>query len=280
MRRSVTSAVATLVWALAAAATAAAAPTVFVSPGTALVEPGESFTMDIRVDAGTDTVTCFLVEFEFDPAVIQLASADEGSLFAACGFPTMYDWDVLGLGRHSCNDVTLGPTTYTVAPGELVSLEFVAGQEIGSTPVEILVVDMRDYRRDRIQPVWTTDGMVFVALAAGVGDGGEPPGPAVTAHPNPFGGSIEVEVLWPGPARGFGAGDGGERSLPRGVPLGAVYDAGGRQVAALEPRQADRGWTASWDGLRRAGSRCAAGVYFVMIEWQGCSVTHPVVLVR
>ncbi len=73
-------------------------PTVFVSPGTTLVAPGESFTMDIRVDGGTDTVTCFLVEFEFDPVVIQLVSADEGSLFAACGFPTMCNWDVLGAG--------------------------------------------------------------------------------------------------------------------------------------------------------------------------------------
>jgi hypothetical protein len=272
----------TVVLALAIAATAAAAPTVFVSPGTALVAPGESFTMDIRVDGGTDTVTCFLVEFAFDPAIIQLTAADEGSLFAACGFPTMCNWDVLGPGHHSCNDVVLGPYAYAVAPGELVSLEFVAGQVVGSTPVEILAVDLRDYRRDRILPVWTTDAMVFVAPATGVGESeGPETSLAVTARPNPFGGSTEIEILWPDttPGRDMAENRAG-CSLPRSAPLAAVYDAGGRLVARLTPRQAARGWTACWDGRGRAGLRCAAGVYFATFEWQGFSVTKPVVLIH
>lgn len=279
MRRSVTE-IAALALALALAAAAPAAPTVFVSPATTLVSPGESFTMDIRVDSGVDTVTCFLVEFEFDPAVIQLVSATEGSLFAACGFPTMCNWDVLGEGHHSCNDVTLGPYTYAVAPGELVNLEFVAGQP-GSTPVEILAVDLRDYRRHRILPVWTTDAMVFVAPATGVGGcDGPGTGLVVTARPNPSGGSVEIEVAMSSSAPGRDAEDAAERSLPRGAPLAAVYGAGGRLIATLAPQQAGCGWTACWDGRDRAGSRCAAGVYFVALEWQGNSVTKPVVLIH
>ena len=280
MRPIASDSVVALVLALAVAATAAAAPTVFVSPGTELVELGEPFTMDIRVDAGTDTVTCFLVEFEFDPAIIQLVSADEGSLFASCGFPTMYDWDVLGAGHHSCNDVTLGPATYTVAPGELVSLEFVASQ-LGSTPIEILLVDLRDYRRHRILPVWTADAMVNVGPLTGVGEGDDLDRDfTVTARPNPFAGSTEIEVVWPGGTPGRDADDGAERSLPRSAPLAAVYDTGGRLVTALALQQAGCGWTACWDGRNRTGSRCAAGVYFVALEWQGSPVTKPVVLVR
>jgi hypothetical protein len=164
-----------VVLAAAAVAPALAAPTVFVHPDTVLVAPGEAFTMDIRVDSGTDTVTCFLVEFEFDPFVLELISAEEGSLFTECGFPTMYNWDVLGLGHHSCNDVTLGPYTYTIAPGEMVSLSFVAANP-GWTSVEILAEDLRDYRRNRILPVWTEDAVVFVVPATGVPDDETPGG--------------------------------------------------------------------------------------------------------
>jgi hypothetical protein len=176
MRQRDLHAVATAVLAAALAAGAAqAAPTVFVHPDTVVVAPGEAFTMDIRVDSGTDTITCFLVEFEFDPFVVELESAAEGSLFTECGFPTMYNWDVLGPGHHFCNDVTLGPYTYTVAPGEMVSLSFVAA-DAGWTSIEILAEDLRDYRRDRILPVWTEDAIVFVVPPTGVPDDETPGG--------------------------------------------------------------------------------------------------------
>jgi len=174
MRRSLHAVAAAALAAALAAGPARAAPTVFVHPDTVYVAVGESFTMDVRVDSGTDTVTCFLVEFEFDPFVLELASATEGSLFTECGFPTMYNWDVLGLGHHSCNDVTLGPYTYTVAPGEMVSLSFVAGNA-GWTSVRILTEDLRDYRRNRILPVWTEDAVVFVVPPTGIPEGEDAP---------------------------------------------------------------------------------------------------------
>jgi len=236
--------------------------------------------MDIRVDAGTDTVTCFLVEFVFDPAVIQLVSANEGALFAECGFATMYNWDVLGAGHHSCNDVVLGPYSYTIAPGELVSLGFVASQ-VGSTPIEIVVVDLRDYRRHRILPVWTSDAMVSVAPITGIEECGNLARDiVVTTRPNPFVGAVDIEALWSDAAPGRDAAEGAGRSLPRGVPLAAVYDASGRLITWLALQQAGCGWAACWDGRSRAGSSCAAGVYFVVVEAQGNSVRKPVVLIR
>ena len=53
------------------------APTVYFEPATTEVEQGQDFTISIRVDAGADTLTCFLVEFTFDASVIELVSAGE-----------------------------------------------------------------------------------------------------------------------------------------------------------------------------------------------------------
>jgi len=278
-------------------ATAGATPTVFVSPETALVQPGETFAIDVRVDAGTDTVTCFLVEFEFDPAVIELVAAEEGSLFSECGFPTMFNWDVLGPGHHSCNDVTLGPYTYTVAPGELLDLEFIAG-EAGSTPVHLIAVDLRDYRRERILPVWTADGTVVI-VGNGVDDGGagadsgdapgeasgdaagdEPGGPAIalTAFPNPFKDTVEIRLS---PSLNGGeAPDEPERALPRGAPAVSVHGASGRLIATPSPERSRGGWVARWGGRDVRGDRCAAGIYFVEFVVGDVVVRKPVVLVH
>jgi hypothetical protein len=49
--------------ALVLAAPAWSAPTVYFEPAITEVEQGQVFTVGIRVDAGTDTLTCFLVEF-------------------------------------------------------------------------------------------------------------------------------------------------------------------------------------------------------------------------
>jgi len=263
---------------VALAASAGADPTVFVWPETKYVDPGETFTMDVRVDGGADTVTCFLVEFQFDPAVIDLVSADEGSLFVYCGFPTMYNWDVMGLGHHSCNDVTLGPYTYTLPPGELVSLEFVAG-ESGSTPIEILYVDLRDYRRQRILPVWTENGTVIIGQQSGVEE--EPDVSAQTLalglHPNPFSGTVRIEFA---PPPGDDDRGGPERALPRGAPAVVVYDVRGRLVVPLSPERAGDGWLADWDGCDGSGSRCGAGIYFIEFAWEEYSIRRPVVCVH
>ncbi len=74
---------------LVLAAPAWSAPTVYFEPAITDVEQGQAFSVGIRVDAGTDTLTCFLVEFTFDASVIELLSAEEGTLFAAFTPATM-----------------------------------------------------------------------------------------------------------------------------------------------------------------------------------------------
>ncbi|MCK4510265.1 hypothetical protein KAW64_00915, partial [bacterium] len=118
------------------AASAWSAPTVYFEPAAMEVEQGQTFPVGIRVDAGADTLTCFLVEFTFDSSVLELLSADEGTLFAESGHSTMFDWDQHSPGLHSCNDITLGFNAFVLCPGELVHLEFYAIAE-GATPLSI-----------------------------------------------------------------------------------------------------------------------------------------------
>jgi hypothetical protein len=134
---------------LLGAVQALSAPTVYISPASVEVEEGQTIEMSIRVDAGTDTLTCFLVEFTFDASVVELLSAEEGTLFAESGHSTMFDWDQYLPGLHACNDVTLGFDAFVLCPGELVDLEFY-GVEEGTTTLSITTVDLRDLRRDPI----------------------------------------------------------------------------------------------------------------------------------
>ena len=149
------------------AGSAWSAPTVYFEPAVVQVEEGETFSVGVRVDAGVDTLTCFLVEFTFNASVIELLSAAEGTLFAESGHSTMFHWDQYSPGFHSCNDVTLGFDVFVMCPGELIHLEFHA-VAAGATPLSITIVDLRDIRRDPILPVFTEGGSVTVGPGTGV----------------------------------------------------------------------------------------------------------------
>ncbi len=169
------------------------APTVYFEPATTEVEQGQDFTVSVGVDAGVDTLTCFLVEFAFDDSVIQLVSAEEGTLFAESGHETMFDWDQYSPGLHSCNDVTLGFDSFVMCPGELVRLEFHA-VAAGMTPLSITAVDLRDIRREPILPVLTEGGLVGVGPGAGIDDGVQGlGGPVLMCYPNPFSQQTSLE---------------------------------------------------------------------------------------
>ena len=256
--------------ALAALAGAAvSAPTVYFEPAQVQVEQGETFYVGVRIDAAVDTLTCFLVEFTFDPEVVELLSAVEGTLFAGSGVPTMFDWDILGPGLHSCNDVTLGFENYVLCPGELVHLEFYALAE-GVTPITITAVDLRDIRREPILPVLTGSGMFTVGPGTGVADD-EGPGQnleerLLTCFPNPFAEGTDIELSLGGFA------------VPATV---TVYGPSGR-VVWRSVLAGNAGGTAScsWDGRRQDGLPLPAGVYFLEARHAGGRARGRVTLVR
>jgi hypothetical protein len=244
----------TLVLAVLVSGAASADPTVFVSPAELTVNAGDPFEMSIRVDAGyPDSVTAFLVDFTFDAGVIELLSAEEGSLFANCGYPTMFHWDSLAAGSHSCNDVTLGHTAHVFLPGELVALDFVA-LSVGETPISITAADLRDINRDPILPVYSADGFVTVLPETGVeGLPVSPPADReIRVFPNPSSDHVKIEF----PV---------DRA---GVALRVdVLDVAGRIVA--RPRCSvlgDGTGSVTWGGRSDLGAAVPSGIYLVVVR--------------
>ncbi len=244
---------------LLAAASAQSAPTIYVDPATLTVDGPGPIEMSIRVDAGADTISAFLVRLEFDPDVVALAAASEGGLFAG-DCQTLFDWDAIGPGVHSLNDVMLGASCYVLCPGELVRLLFFPTGH-GTTGLSITAADLRDARRDPILPLFTEGAVVTVDPGTGVPDdpvAGPDVGPC---SPNPFVAETRIAFSLPG---------GGSAAEA------AIYDLAGRQVRRLA---APRGATGEirWDGRAENGSRVPAGVYFVRLHSGGGSSETRVV---
>ena len=251
---------------LVLAASAWSAPTVYFEPAITEVEQGQVFSVGIRVDAGTDTLTCFLVEFTFDASVIELLSAEEGTLFAESGHATMFDWDQYSPGFHCCNDVTLGFDAFVMCPGELVHLEFSAVAE-GATPLSITAVDLRDIRRDPILPVFTEGGSVTVGPGTGIGDGMQDvTAPVLRCYPNPFSQQTSLEFRSCGTA---------------GTVDVTVHDLAGRVVARPAVVGSGSGLNSGlWRGTACDGRPLPGGVYFVVASGPTGEARARVTLVR
>ena len=242
------------------------APTVYFEPAVVNVEQAEDFSIGIRIDAGTDTLTCFLTEFAFDASVIELVVAEEGTLFAESGHSTMFDWDQYAPGLHSCNDVTLGFDAFVMCPGELVHLGFHAVEE-GSTTLSITAVDLRDIRRDPILPVFTVGGSVTVGPGTGVpDDGDEIDGLNLRCRPNPFSDQLAIELDSDGVA---------------GPVRMTIHDVTGRVVARPVAVSSEVGCSLGlWDGNGCDGRPLPAGVYFVLASGPTWEARERVALVR
>jgi hypothetical protein len=241
-------------------------PTVYFEPATTEVEQGQDFAISVRIDAGADTLTCFLVEFMFDASLIELTSAEEGTLFAESGHPTLFDWDQHSPGLHSCNDVTLGFDAFVMCPGELVRLEFHAVAS-GMTPLSITAADLRDIRREPILPVLSEGGLVGVGSGSGVEDGTQgTDGPVLRCHPNPFSQQTSLEFS--------SFGDAGAVEV-------AVYDVNGRVVARPVVLRSGPGLDSGlWCGTACDGHPLPGGVYFVVASGPTGRARAQVTLVR
>ncbi|MCK4510269.1 hypothetical protein KAW64_00935 [bacterium] len=248
---------------LVLAASAWAAPTVYFEPAAMEVEQGQTFAVGIRVDTGADTLTCFLVEFTFDTTVIELLSAEEGTLFAESGHSTMFDWDQHCPGLHSCNDITLGFNAFVLCPGELVHLEFNAVAE-GATPLSITAVDLRDIRRDPILPTLTEGGSVTVGPGTGVPD--ELVAPNLRCHPNPFSDQVTIEF---------------DSVTVTGPVHMTIHDVTGRVVARPAAASSKSGSSLGlWDGTGHNRRPLPGGVYFVVASGPAGEARERVTLVR
>jgi hypothetical protein len=216
-----------------------------------MVPPDSLFDLSIRVDACDDLIHGCVLFLSFDPTVVELVAAAEGSLYAECGFSTWFTADELEPGSWRLFDTILGSGTYVVPPGELFHVTFLA-LDYGYTQAHIDDVQMTN-ADDPPQPIYGITyehGHIFVTDPTGLEDGVHASPGIGPARPNPF--QEETAIAF---------------SLPYGGDWRVdVYDAGGRHVRRMAiPGEPGRG-SFVWDGRTTNGAPAAAGVYFVVLH--------------
>lgn len=234
---------------LTVACAAAAQPQVSFSPGAVMVQPGQQFDLSFQVGACGDSIASFQLYMSFDPTVVQLLQATEGTLYSQSGYMTWFIKEQVAPGFWHFFDTVFGAGTFVSPPGELLRLRFKA-LAYGHTQARVDTVRMTDVRRDALPVAGFEHGEIFVVPATDVVD--EPAVNAVTlgpACPNPFRGATGIRF-----------------SIPAGhEPVRAsVHDLRGRLVAELAV-PGDRAGTLVWDGRSEDGSEAPSSVYFVRV---------------
>lgn len=225
---------------------------VHFEPGATIVGVGESFDMSFRVGAGPDSIASLQLYLWFDPEVVELTDAVEGTLYVESGTMTWFIAEEEYPGFWHFFDTVFGAGTHILPPGELLHLTFTA-LAAGQTPTRIDTVRMTDIRRDALPVVDAQDGWIFVDP---VGVTGEPmAGPSVDAvSPNPFAAGTTIHFS---------------------VPAGSddwrieVFDVAGRRVRTLDAAASSglSGGAGSvvWDGRADSGGELPSSVYFVRL---------------
>jgi hypothetical protein len=234
---------------LTVAGVAAAQPQVSFAPGAVMVQPGQEFDLSFQVGACGDSVASFQLYMSFDPNVVELLEATEGSLYSQSGYMTWFIAEEDGEGFWHFFDTVFGPGTHILPPGELLHLRFKA-LSYGNTQAYVDTIRMTDVRRNALSVAGFEHGEIFVVPATGVGD--EPAASAIAlgpAWPNPFRGGTEIRF-----------------SVPAGIePVRAsVHDLRGRLVAELAVA-GGRAGALAWDGRSEDGSEAPSSVYFIRL---------------
>jgi hypothetical protein len=230
----------------AAFVTAAASTSVHFDPGQALASPGQEFDMSFRVGESPDSVASFELYLSFDPGVVELTSAAEGTLYAESGVMTWFVADEQGPGVWHFFDTVFGAGTHVLPPGELLHLSFVALAE-GGTEARIDTIRMTDVRRDPLLVDGFENGHIRVVPLSGAeeGDWVVRLGPA---HPNPFVSGTAVPFRAPI--------DGGDAEAE-------IYDVRGRLVRRIPAPEGELQGELLWDGRDERGEEVPSSVYFI-----------------
>jgi len=203
--------------------------------------------MSFRVGESPDSVASFQLYLSFDPQVIELTEAVEGSLYSESGVMTWFIVEEHGPGFWHFFDTVFGAGTHVLPPGELLHLTFTALQE-GETEARIDTIRMTNIRRNPL-PVGGFEHGEIIVSATGVEEGG---GIARlgSAYPNPFVSSTAVSFFAPM--------DGGDARAE-------IYDVRGRLVRRIPvPGGASEG-ELLWDGRDERGEEVPSSVYFLRL---------------
>lgn len=231
---------------------AAADTSVYFEPGGVMVSTGETFDMSFRVAESPDSIASFQLYLWFDPTVVELLSAEEGSLYVESGTMTWPIFEEEYPGFWHFFDTVFGAGTHVLPPGELLKLTFRALGPV-QTPARIDTVRMTDVRRDALPVVGAQNGWIFVD-PVGVSEA-TVIAPAIdAASPNPFATGTTIHFR-----------------VPAGVDDWRVeiHDVAGRRVRTIDVPSsvAAAGGESSvvWDGRTDSGGELPSSVYFVRL---------------
>ena len=232
------------------AGSARATPDVFFAPGSVILEPGESVELSFRVGACGDSISGYQLYLSFDPTIVELTTATEGSLYVYCGYPTWFIPEEEAPGEWHFFDTVMGAGTYLLPPGELLHLEFTA-LDYGTAELHIDSILLADVRRENL-PVGSYEHGEIIVSATGVEEGGGIArlGPA---YPNPFVSDTAVPFFAPM--------DGSDARAE-------IYDVRGRLVRRIPVPSGALQGELVWDGRDERGEEVSSSVYFLRLSAQ------------
>ncbi|MFH1681447.1 MAG: hypothetical protein ABIH26_12505 [Candidatus Eisenbacteria bacterium] len=245
-----------------------AVPTVSIEPVGTIVDPGEEFEVRIMISAEAETISTFDVVYRFNPDVLEMVAAYEGSLYANCPWTTWFVAEEESLGTWEVWDVIFPGGTYVVAPGELARLRFRAKAK-GYSDLEFLSAGVCDIERYPLDPLDWEDAFVCVGGGTGLEGGSRPDrlwqlGPP---FPNPTRGGTTVPLIGPGPG------------IPGPIWL-VIFDGRGRIVRELCGLSGSASSGLHWDGRDTRGNEVPAGVYFIRFGTPAEAGARKVVVIR
>jgi hypothetical protein len=116
---------------------------VFFDQKVTIVPMLDSCQVDIDVDSNLTGIHCFRVKVDFDRSLIQLDSVVEGSLLNEHGETFFYYKDTAGI--YDIFNCIIDPTNgFANGPGVLATMQFVAGNHPGITPLTFTYVLFQD----------------------------------------------------------------------------------------------------------------------------------------
>lgn len=235
---------------LATAAPVWGSPSVFFDPGETVVVPADTFLMTFRVDAPEDSISGYQLYLSFDPGVVSLEAAEQGSLYAESGHTTWFRPEELAPGVWRFFDTVMGENTYVAPPGELLRLTF-AAVDSGMTQAHVDTIRLADVRREDLPVGNFEHGEIEVLGPTGVDEELEDRIRLGRPSPNPFGRGTSVS---------FGMAPGRESARA------GIYDVAGRLVRRLSVGTDGDAGLIRWDGRDAGGRAAPPAVYFMIVS--------------
>ena len=238
-----------VVLALALCAAARADVDALWAPPSVTVAPGEQFELSFRAGPGEDLIASYQLYLSYDPAVLELVEATEGTLYLESGLMTWFVAEEEYPGFWHFFDTVFGAGSHVVPPGELLHLRFEA-LECGHTQAYVETLRFTDEIRDPLPVGSFVHADICVVPQTGIGESNARSelGPA---SPNPF----VIETAIPFKLDGSA-----------GCPSIEIYDIAGRLVFSRELPESETSGALEWDGTDHRGRELPASVYFVRLR--------------